>query len=134
MKKTLLIICLLLLYDASVYAWLYPEHRDIILIAIHNLAPDRRSTLDNIWADARIGYENRLTPEIIDPNQNTDPKQLDYAAWPAIGGDHSCSPENMLNNVLQTDWILEVAAVAAQLKIDLSESNDRSERINAIRD
>ena len=40
----------------------------------------------------------------------------------------------MLHNVLQTDWILKVADVAAQLKIDLIESENRHEHINALRD
>ncbi|MCK7526411.1 MAG: hypothetical protein MZV64_56840 [Ignavibacteriales bacterium] len=48
-------------------------------------------------------------------------------------GDHSCSAKNMLHNVLNTDWILKVADITAQLKIDISKSKDRVALINALR-
>jgi hypothetical protein len=38
----------------------------------------------------------------------------------AIAGDHSCSSEQLLNTVTDSEWILTVADVAAQLKVDLS--------------
>ena len=116
------------------HAWIYPEHRDIALLAIENLSPEYRSVLDQLWSEARIGYEERLTESVIDATQTVNPTQLDYASWPAISGDHSCSPENLLYNVLQTEWILEVANIAAELKIALAESGNRSQRINALRD
>lgn len=114
-------------------AWVYPEHRDIALIAIQNLSPEYRSVLDALWAEARKGYEFRLTEAVIDATQSTNPNQLDYAAWPGIGGDHSVSAKDMLNNILQTDWILKVADITAQLKIDIAKSNNREERVNALR-
>lgn len=115
-------------------AWVYPEHRDIAILAVQKLSPEYRSTLDKLWGEARKGFEYRLTEAVIDATQSTKPSQLDFASWPGIAGDHSCSPENMLFNVLQTDWILRVADIAAQLKIDLANSENRSERINALRD
>lgn len=114
-------------------AWVYPEHRDIALIAIQNLSPEYRSTLDALWSEARKGYEFRLTEAVIDATQSTNPNQLDYAAWPGIGGDHSVSAKDMLNNILQTDWILKVADITAQLKIDIAKSKNREERVNALR-
>ena len=125
---------LLIVSVTSLKAWIYPEHRDIALLAIQNLSPEHRSVLDKLWAEARLGYEERLTVAVIDATQSIKPAQLDFASWPAISGDHSCSPENLLYNVLQTDWILKVADVAAQLKIDLSESEDRHDHVNALRD
>ncbi len=114
-------------------AWVYPEHRDIFLLAIQKLSPEYRSTLDALWAEARKGYEFRLTEAVIDATQSTNPNQLDYAAWPGIGGDHSVSAKDMLNNILQTDWILKVADITAQLKIDIAKSKNREERVNALR-
>lgn len=114
-------------------AWVYPEHRDIFLLAIQKLSPEYRSTLDALWSKARKGYEFRLTEAVIDATQSTNPNQLDYAAWPGIGGDHSVSAKDMLNNILQTDWILKVADITAQLKIDIAKSNNREERVNALR-
>ncbi|HSW54729.1 MAG TPA: hypothetical protein VLH59_06535 [Ignavibacteriaceae bacterium] len=116
-----------------VFAWVYPEHRDIMLFAITKLTDTHRTILDDLWTQARIGYEFRLTESPIDLQQLTKPKKIDYAAWPAIAGDHSCSAENMLYNILQTDWILKVADITAQLKIDIASAEDRAGRINALR-
>ncbi len=134
MKFYTFFLVLFLLVNSNLLAWIYPEHRDIALLAIENLSPEYRSVLDQLWAEARMGYEERLTESVIDATQTTNPMQLDYASWPAISGDHSCSPENLLYNVLQTEWILEVANIAAQLKINLAEAKDRSQLINALRD
>ncbi|MBP9120659.1 MAG: hypothetical protein KBF59_07320 [Ignavibacterium sp.] len=114
-------------------AWVYPEHRDIFLLAIQNLSTDYRSTLDALWAEARIGYEFRLTESVIDATQTTMPTHLDYASFPAIGGDHSTSAKNMLDIILQSEWIMDVADITARLKIDLQNSTDRNMRVNALR-
>jgi len=132
--KVLLTAIFLFISVCRLNAWIYPEHRDIALLAIQNLSPEYRAILDKLWANARIGYENRLTEAVIDATQSTKPTHLDFASWPAISGDHSCSPENMLYNVLKTDWILQVADIAAQLKIDIANSKSRSQHINSIRD
>ncbi len=133
-QKVLSIFLLLVLGISPSLGWVYPEHRDIALLAIQKLSPAYRLILDELWSQARVGYESRLTEAVVDATQSTNPQFLDYASWSAIGGDHSCSPENMLYNVLQTDWIMDVADVAAQLKIDLANSKTRSEHINSIRD
>jgi hypothetical protein len=115
-------------------AWLYPEHRDIMLIAIQKLPTAYRTSLDKLWVQARIGYEFRLSESVIVSDQGLKPEFIDYAAWPAIAGDHSCSAENMLHNILETDWILAVADITAQLKINLAFSEDRVRRINSVRE
>ena len=134
MKFYIFFPVLFLLLHSNLLAWIYPEHRDIALLAIENLSPEYRSVLDQLWSEARKGYEERLTESVIDATQTTNPSQLDYASWPAISGDHSCSPEILLYSILQTEWILEVADVAAQLKINLAEAKDRSQLINSLRD
>ena len=133
LTAVLKIIFVVFIITAQLGAWVYPEHRDIALIAIRNLSPEYRSVLDELWAEARKGYEFRLTEAVIDATQSTNPTQLDFASWPAIAGDHSCSAENMLHNILETEWILKVADVTAQLKIDIANAKDRSDRINALR-
>ncbi|MCH7965000.1 MAG: hypothetical protein IH852_13800 [Bacteroidetes bacterium] len=132
--KVIFTVIFLFLSIIHLNAWVYPEHRDIALMAIQNLSAEYRSILDKLWSEARIGYESRLTEAVIDAAQSTNPQFLDYASWTAISGDHSCSPENLLYNVLETDWILKVADVAAQLKIDLAEAENRHKHINALRD
>jgi hypothetical protein len=123
----------MLLGMSTTCAWVYPEHRDIFLLAIQKLNPEYRSTLDALWAEARKGYELRLTEAVIDATQSTKPIQLDYASWPAIGGDHSVSAKEMLCNIIQTDWILDVADITAKLKIEIADSKNREERVNALR-
>ncbi len=131
--KSLFIVLLFTLFSGKTSAWVYPEHRQIALLAIQNLSPEYRLLLDAYWKDARTGFTNRLTESIIDTLQGIKPTQLDFASWAAIAGDHSCSPEDMLNTVLYTEWIMKVADIAAQLKTDLAKAKNRSEQINAIR-
>jgi hypothetical protein len=115
------------------HAWVYPEHRDITLLAVQKLDPHRRGILERIWADARRNHQLRLTDEVIDAGQGENPSGIDFAAWPAISGDHSCSARNMLHNVLETEWILRVVDIAARLKTRLANASNRSDRINALR-
>jgi hypothetical protein len=131
--KNLFIVLLLTSFSGKTFAWVYPEHRHIALLAIENLNPEYRLLLENYWKDARTGFMNRLTESVIDTIQGIKPTQLDFASWAAIAGDHSCSPEDMLNSVLYTEWIMKVADIAAQLKTDLAKAKNRSEQINAIR-
>ena len=136
MKKifSLLFVLFILSFELiTTKAWVYPEHRDIVLLAIQNLNPGYRSILDKLWREARIGYEFRLTESVIDATQTTNPTHLDYASFPAIAGDHSTSAQNMLYNILQTNWILDVADITAKLKIDIANSTDRNMRVNALR-
>ncbi len=113
-------------------AWVYPEHRNIALLAIQNLSPAFRSELNILWKEMRTGYETRLTESVMDSSHRIKTTMLDYAAWPAIAGDHSCSPDNLLHNVLQTDWILQVANIAAALDNNLAKAKTKSQHLNAL--
>jgi hypothetical protein len=132
-KKTLLIILLVINISLAGHAWVYPEHRDIALIAILKLDSAHRSLLDRLWAVARKGYESRLDPSVAAITQGEHPKFIDYAAFPAIGGDHSTSANDLLFNVLHTDWILNVADVTARLKNGLAAAKNRSDRESELR-
>ena len=62
MKNIIISILLTLLLSlGKSNAWVYPEHRDIALIAIEKLSEDYRASLDKLWSQARIGYEFRLS-------------------------------------------------------------------------
>ena len=100
-------------------AWVYPEHRDIAVLAVEKLDPQRKAQFDRLWREARTGREQRMCEQAADSKQGLAPACIDWAAWPAIAGDHSCSSKAMLDTALNTDWILQVADVAAQLKLDL---------------
>jgi len=120
--------------DIPGYAWTYPEHRKITQLAIEKLDSVYRTELDRLWAMARIGNESRLDAIVADPSLGLKPKYIDYAAWPAIAGDHSNSPENMLFTILKSKWILKVANVGAILETGLRKAKNRSERINKLSD
>ena len=133
LRKSTLIIFIVASVAYSSSAWVYPEHRRITLRAIEKLDENRKNLLDEIWAQARIGYEYRLCESVADVTQDVKPQYLDYAAWPAIGGDHSVSPENMTYNILKSDWILKVADVAARLKNGIAAAKRKSEIENELR-
>jgi hypothetical protein len=104
----------------TAHAWVYPEHRDIAVLAVEKLDPERRALFDALWREARITQEKRLCERSVDPAQSVTPECIDWAALPAISGDHSCSSQDLTNIALESNWILGVADVAAQLKLDLS--------------
>jgi len=101
-------------------AWVYPEHRDIAVLAVETLDPGRRSQFDDLWHLARGTHAERLCELGVDRPQGVAPSCLDWAALSAIAGDHSCSAEEMTATVLGSEWILSVADIAARLKVDLA--------------
>lgn len=104
-----------------------------MILAIQELPPAYRSVLDNLWSLAREGHEGRLAEHCADPSLGESSPNIDLGAWPAIAGDHSCSPLGMLNTILESDWILDVAAVSARLGRNLEEAKSRAARDNAMR-
>ncbi len=108
------------------FAWVYPEHRDIAVLSIESLDPERKALFDRLWAEARIGHEKRLCEQGADTAQGVRPECIDWAAMSAIGGDHSCSSKQLLDTVSSSKWILAVAEVAARLKVDLMQISQTS--------
>jgi hypothetical protein len=101
LRKRVFIILAGIFLTCGSYAltWVYPEHWDIFLLSVLKLDSDHRSILDQLWAQARKGHEQRLNESVIDATQNVNPVLIDYAAWPAIAGDHSTSPVNRNSQV-----------------------------------
>jgi hypothetical protein len=128
----LLAVCLGMLQPATALAWLYPEHRDITVLAVQRLEPAARALLEQLWSEARAGHEARLCAQLVDTAPG-NPTCIDYAAWPAIAGDHSCSARDLRSTVLHTPWILHVARISARLKRQLATATRRDQRINAVR-
>ena len=114
----LAVLACLLVTTAS--AWIYPEHRDITFLAIQKLDPGRRAVLDKLWVDARLGHESRLSLVPADSAQGEKTTTIDYAAWPAIAGDHSISGAELLHGGKQLPELLRgnVYSVAVSLVID----------------
>jgi hypothetical protein len=128
----MLAACLGVLQPVTAFAWLYPEHRDITVLAVQRLEPAARALLEQLWSEARTGHETRLCAQLVETAPG-NPACIDYAAWPAIAGDHSCSARNMLSTVLDTPWILDVARISARLKRQLATAARRDQHINAVR-
>ncbi|MBN3519240.1 hypothetical protein JYB62_04430 [Algoriphagus lutimaris] len=131
-RSTLLILIFLICQPAT--AWIFPEHRLITFLAIQKLSSEKRIALNKLWFEARKGNSERLTESIIDPSQGLEPTQIDFATWAGIAGDHSCSPLDMMEIILNSDWILNVASISAKLEVKINESRNLSERINSLRD
>jgi|RhiMetdeSRZDD1v2_1073273.scaffolds.fasta_scaffold137317_4 hypothetical protein len=118
-----------LLPATAMMGWTYPEHREITAKGIDTLEPRDRAALDALWAAARAG-QVRLCESPAAGDQGPKPQCIDLAAWAAIAGDHSCSPEDLLVVVLQSDWILKVAAVTAHMESGLAKAKNEAERTN----
>src|SRR5262252_5387553 len=119
--RIVLAVASLSVLASNANAWLYPEHRDISLLAVQRLDADRQAVFARLWQDARAGDEQRLCAQGADTDQGVKPSCLDWAALAAIAGDHSCSSSELLATARSADWILSVAAIAAQLKVDLAQ-------------
>lgn len=115
-------------------AWVYPEHRDITVAAVLKLDSVRRKQLDSLWSWARVGHEQRLPSSIVIQVLPEKPVFIDWGAWPAIAGDHSCSSADMLNTILYSHWIIDVARIAEQFKRKAYMVTDEFVRQNALRD
>jgi hypothetical protein len=121
-RRWLFAFCLYsMTYTDSAFAWIYPEHRDIAILAVSALDAEHKAIFERLWQDASLNKEHRLCQAGIDLDQGLSPNCIDWAALSAIAGDHSCSSQQMLDTVMESKWILTVADVAAQLKLKLEE-------------
>jgi len=108
-----------LLGSGTAHAWIYPEHRDIAARSVIELNPQQLATLTDLWNAARLGHEARLCADPADASPTVT--CIDWAALSAIAGDHSCSSAQLLETATDSDWILKVARVAQQLKLNLAD-------------
>ena len=129
--EALLIATILAVAPVPARAWIYPEHRDIAVAAVGRLAPTDQATLQQLWTEALPGYKARLCPKLSEGDQGLEPGCIDFAAFPALSGDHSCSPKDVLEHVLPSDWIVGVARVSAETKASLASATSRSAKLNA---
>lgn len=131
--KTALTLLLVSLEVLPGNAWVFPEHRDITVLAVQRLDAERQAKLQALWAEARSGHDARLCEQMADAAQGASPACIDFAAWAAISGDHSCSAREMLDTVLNAPWAVGVVRVAGRLKAKLAAAKRPSERSNAVR-
>lgn len=113
-------------------AWIYPEHRNIAGSAFEGLDPARKAVLERLWAEARKGHESRLCEKPWAGDQGNMPGCIDLAAFPALAGDHSCSSDQLLKTVLETKWVMDVAAVTSVLDKGLATAKNKNEARNRL--
>lgn len=131
-RLTLLLAALSLLCVRRAEAWIFPEHRDIADRAIRQLPAAARAVLDRLWVEARVDYPTVLCDTMAAGDQGVKPACVDFAAWPALAGDHSCSPRDLVKGVLPSDWVLSVSKVAAETKVELAEAGSRESKNNRL--
>ena len=108
----------ILVVTPGALGWVYPEHRHAAILAVEALEPGQRATFERLWQASRTGNEARLCASGAD----TSPERcIDWVALPAIAGDHACSSSEMLDTVLNSEWVLQIADIAAVLAADLEE-------------
>ncbi len=98
--------------------------------ALKNLPPEQQQFFAALWTDARSGNELRYCQEMVTGDGRSAPTCLDLAAWPAIAGDHSCSPDKLVAETLPSHWILNVGGVAAKTKVGLEQAKTRDATLN----
>lgn len=123
---------LALAFARDARAWIHPEHREIAGIAIAQLDAPRRAALDALWAEARKGHEDRLCESPWAGAQGKKASCIDFAAWSALGGDHSCSADDLLASILTSDWVVPVARVSEELRERLAKATRSDQRRNAL--
>ena len=133
---------LALFFAFPAFAWIWPEHRDIAAKALQDLPAAERATLDAMWAGARELGGKQLCPGIVDPGAEPTfklgPLELfkkelenvcvDFASFPALAADHSCSSDDLWTDVAKAEWAVKVVWVASRTKALLAKAKDKAER------
>ena len=126
-----LLSCLLFCSDAQ--AWIFPEHRDIGRVAIDQLDDESKNELNRIWKAANPSHSPRLCgqpSEIEEVPRVGDTPCADLAMLFAVAGDHSCSPADLDNVVLNSAWFPRVSIYTAEVKQELKDSDDLNSKLN----
>ena len=55
----------------AAFGWIYPEHRDIAVLAVQGLDAERRAAFDRLWQEARAGDEQRLCARVPTPRRGS---------------------------------------------------------------
>lgn len=103
----------------TAHAFIFPEHRDIGVAAIERLSASDRAALDQLWRHARPTFLGPVCTVPSVGSRGLDVTCVDFADLAAIAGDHSCSPHDVVQNVVPGGWVLGVEQVAAETKAAL---------------
>jgi hypothetical protein len=121
-------------------AWIWPEHRDIAAEALRELPARERATLDAMWTQVREVGGKQLCTGIVDPGAEPSFKLaefmkadwekvcVDFASFPALAADHSCSAADLWADVAKEPWAVKVVWVAARTKARLAAAANAAQR------
>lgn len=119
-------------------AWIWPEHRDIAAAAVKELPAGERKTLDAMWADAQKLGGKQVCTNLVDPGAEPKSKYgdwagvcVDFASFPALAADHSCSAAELWADVSKEPWAIKVVWVAARTKDRLANAKTDGEHEDA---
>src|SRR5262249_5913320 len=108
-------------------AWTLPEHRDISAAAVEQLTPERRMVLDKAWELATGQHpEMNACKDSVDPG-GVAGTCIDLAMWPALAGDHACSPDELTTRILTAPWIVKVAKEGSDFRKRLAAATREDE-------
>jgi len=117
------------LFPGRAVAWIWPEHRDIAAAALNDLPAPQRKTLDAMWAETQQLGGKQVCTKLVDPGAQPDSKYgewdkvcVDFASFPALAADHSCSAHELWADVSKEPWAVKVVWVAARTKEKLAAS------------
>ncbi len=120
---------LVTLLPAPALAWIWPEHRDIAAAAVNDLPAGERKTLDAMWGDAQKIGGKQVCTKLVDPGSQPTTRYgdwdgvcVDFASFPALAADHSCSADELWADVSKEQWAVKVVWVAARTKERLAKS------------
>ncbi len=115
-----LLLSAAVLFPAPALAWIWPEHRDIAAAAVNDLPAAQRKTLDTMWAETQKLGGKQVCEKLVDPGAQPDVKFgewekvcVDFASFPALAADHSCSADELWADVSRELWAVKVVWVAA---------------------
>ena len=112
-------------------AWTLPEHRDISAAALEQLTPQRRAVFDQAWELVTGGHkELNACASAVDPG-GVAGTCIDLAFWPALAGDHSCSPDELTTKILTAPWIMRVAKEGTDFRNRLAKATREDETLDA---
>jgi hypothetical protein len=117
-------------------AWIWPEHRDIAAEALRDLPPGERKTLEQMWVGVRAIGGKQVCERLVDPGaepidvprSERDTACVDYASFPALAGDHSCTAAELWSDAAKEAWAPRVVWVAAQTKARLAKATNEAQR------
>jgi hypothetical protein len=125
---------LVVLLPATAQAWIWPEHRDIAVAAVNELPGGERKTLDAMWAEAQKIGGKQVCTKLVDPGSQPTTKFgdwdgvcVDFASFPALAADHSCSTDELWADVSKEPWAVKVVWVAARTKERLASAKTDGE-------